>query len=148
MVGLLCKLSELLGTEVHVSVNYLQLVTSLRKSFLGMFSTALIFSAIAPDNIIFSIPWHWHFVLGGFVFGVVFVATDPVAGPMTDPGRWGFGLLVGVLTVLIRVGNPSHYEGVMFAILLASMFSPLIDYGVTELNIRRRKIRLLGVSDE
>lgn len=117
-------------------------------AFLGMFSTALIFNAIAPDNILFSIPWYWHFVLGGFVFGVVFVATDPVAGPMTDPGRWGFGLLVGVLTVLIRVGNPSHYEGVMFAILLASMFSPLIDYVVTELNIRRRKIRLLGVSDE
>ena len=148
MVGLLCKLSKLLGTEVHVSVNYLQLVTSFRKSFLGMFSTALIFNAIAPDNILFSIPWYWHFVLGGFVFGVVFVATDPVAGPMTDPGRWGFGLLVGALTVLIRVGNPSHYEGVMFAILLASMFSPLIDYVVTELNIRRRKIRLLGVSDE
>lgn len=117
-------------------------------AFLGMLGTVLIFNGINPEHILFSIPWYWHFVLGGFAFGVVFVATDPVAGPMTDPGRWGFGLLVGALTVLIRVGNPSHYEGVMFAILLASMFSPLIDYIVTELNIRRRKIRLLGVSDD
>ncbi len=117
-------------------------------AFLGMLATVLIFNNIAPDHVLFSIPWYWHFVLGGFVFGTVFVATDPVAGPMTDPGRWGFGVLVGVLTVLIRVGNPSYYEGVIFAILLASMFSPLIDYVVTELNIRRRKIRLLEVSDE
>ncbi len=63
---------------------------------------------------------------------------------MTRAGRWGFGLLVGVLTMLIRLVNPSHYEGVMFAILLASMFSPLIDYAVTEMNIRRRRLRLQG----
>ena len=87
-------------------------------------------------------PWYWQFALGGFVFAAVFLATDPVAGPMTDPGRWGFGLLVGVLTMLIRLVNPSYYEGVMFAILLASMFSPLIDFVVTELNIRRRRLRL------
>ena len=64
---------------------------------------------------------------------------------MPDPGRWGFGFLVGALTVLIRVGNPSHYEGVIFAILLASLFSPLIDYVVTEINIRRRRRRLQEV---
>ena len=61
---------------------------------------------------------------------------------MTDPGRWGFGLLVGSLTVLVRVANPSYYEGVMFAILLASIFAPLIDHVVVSRNIRRRRLRL------
>jgi len=113
-------------------------------AFIGMIGMVLICNAIAPDNEVFSIPWHWHLVLGGFLFGVVFIATDPVTCPMTDPGRWGFGLFVGALTVLIRVGNPTYYEGVMFAILLASMFSPLIDYMVIERNIRRRRLRLQG----
>jgi Na+-transporting NADH:ubiquinone oxidoreductase subunit B len=64
---------------------------------------------------------------------------------MTNPGRWGFGILVGSLTMIIRLFNPSYYEGVMFAILLASIFSPLIDFVVIELNIRRRKLRLQGL---
>ena len=116
-------------------------------ALIGLFGAAMISNAIAPDNAMAAVDWYWQFVLGGFVFGVVFLATDPVAGPMTDPGRWGFGLLVGVLTVLIRVTESSYYEGVMFAILLASMFSPLIDFVVTELNIRRRRIRLQGVGN-
>jgi len=116
-------------------------------ALIGLFGAVMISNAIAPDNVLAAVDWYWQFVLGGFVFGVVFLATDPVAGPMTDPGRWGFGLLVGVLTVLIRVTESSYYEGVMFAILLASMFSPLIDFVVTELNIRRRRIRLQGVGD-
>jgi len=115
---------------------------------IGMLGMVLVCNTVAPDHELFSIPWYWHLVLGGFAFGIVFIATDPVAGPMTDPGRWGFGLLVGALTVLIRVGNPAHYEGVMFAILLASMFSPLIDFIVVEMNIRRRKLRLQGTMDE
>ena len=111
-------------------------------ALIGLVGTALIFNAIAPGNDLFAVPWYWQLVMGGFLFAVVFLATDPVAGPMTDPGRWGFGLLVGVLTLLIRTANPSYYEGVMFAILLASMFSPLIDFVVTEMNIRRRRLRL------
>ncbi|MFC1690302.1 RnfABCDGE type electron transport complex subunit D [Pseudomonadota bacterium] len=117
-------------------------------AFIGMMAMVMICNAIAPDHELFSMPWYWHLVLGGFVFGVVFIATDPVTCPMTDAGRWGFGLFVGALTVLIRVGNPAHYEGVMFAILLASMFSPLIDYVVVERNIRRRKLRLQGGINE
>jgi len=113
-------------------------------AFIGMIGMVMICNAIAPNHELFSMPFYWHFVLGGFVFGVVFIATDPVTCPMTDPGRWGFGLFVGALTVLIRVGNPTYYEGVMFAILLASMFSPLIDYVVIERNIRRRRLRLQG----
>jgi Na+-transporting NADH:ubiquinone oxidoreductase subunit B len=111
-------------------------------ALIGLVGTALILNLIAPGNDLFSVPWYWQLVMGGFLFGVVFLATDPVAGPMTDSGRWGFGLLVGMLTLLIRTANPSYYEGVMFAILLAGMFSPLIDFVVTEMNIRRRRLRL------
>ena len=111
-------------------------------ALIGLVGAAMVFNVLAPGNDLFALPWYWQLVMGGFLFGVVFLATDPVAGPMTNPGRWGFGLMVGVLTVLIRAANPSYYEGVMFAILLASMFSPLIDFVVTEMNIRRRKLRL------
>ncbi len=117
-------------------------------ALVGLVGMALLANAVAPGNDLFAVPWYWQFVLGAFVFGAVFIATDPVAGPMTTAGRWGFGLLVGVLTMLIRLVNPSHYEGVMFAILLASMFSPLIDFAVTEMNIRRRRLRLQGADRE
>ena len=73
----------------------------------------------------------------------VFLATDPVAGAMTPVGRWGFGLLVGALTVVIRLANPSYYEGVLFALLLASTFAPLIDHAVIARHVRRRR-RLTG----
>ena len=109
---------------------------------IGLVAVASVANHMAPANELFAVPWYWQIVLGGFAFGVVFIATDPVAGPMTDAGRWGFGLLVGGLTMMIRLVNPSYYEGVMFAILLASMFSPLIDFAVIELNIRRRRLRL------
>ncbi len=117
-------------------------------SLIGLIAVSLLCNAIAPDHELFSLPWYWQAILGGYVFGTVFLATDPVAGPMTDPGRWGFGLLVGGLTVVIRVGNPSHYEGILFAILLASLFSPLIDNVVVALNIRRRRSRLQEVNHE
>jgi len=114
----------------------------------GLIAMSFVGKYFAPGHVILSIPWYWHLVLGGFAFGTVFIATDPVAGPMTDPGRWGYGLLVGSLTVLIRVGSVSYYEGMIFAILLASLFSPLIDYVVAERNIRRRRLRLLEVRRE
>jgi Na+-transporting NADH:ubiquinone oxidoreductase subunit B len=117
-------------------------------SLIGLIAMSLLCNFIAPEHDLFGLPWYWQAVLGGYVFGTVFLATDPVAGPITDPGRWGFGLLVGSLTVLIRVGNPSHYEGILFAILLASIFSPMIDYVVVELNIRRRRLRLQGAEHE
>jgi Na+-transporting NADH:ubiquinone oxidoreductase subunit B len=110
----------------------------------GLVGMSLLGNYLAPDHLMLSIPWYWHAVLGGFAFGAVFIATDPVAGPMTDPGRWGYGLLVGALTVLIRLGNVSYYEAMIFSILLASLFAPLIDYVVAELNIRRRRLRLEG----
>jgi Na+-transporting NADH:ubiquinone oxidoreductase subunit B len=113
----------------------------------GLIGMSLIGNFFAPDHLMLSIPWYWHAVLGGFAFGTVFIATDPVAGAMTNAGRWGYGLLLGALTVLIRVGNVSYYEDVIFAILLASTFSPLIDYVVVELDIRRRQKRLQEAAD-
>jgi Na+-transporting NADH:ubiquinone oxidoreductase subunit B len=71
----------------------------------------------------------------------VFVATDPVAAAITNPGRWGFGILVGALTIIVRVTNPSLFEGGVLAILLACIFSPLFDYFVVERNIKRRAQR-------
>lgn len=112
-------------------------------SFFGMVGSVLLFNALGPaDNPVFAVPWTWHMVTGGWAFGTVFLATDPVAAANTNPGRWGFGILVGVLTIVVRVTNPSYYEGVIFAILLASIFSPLFDYVVVERNIKRRRIRL------
>jgi len=117
-------------------------------SLIGLMLAVLVFNAKAQGNILFAIPIHWHLVLGGFAFAAVFLATDPVAGAITNPGRWGYGLLVGMVSMLIRNTNPSYYEDVIFAILLASMFAPLIDFAVTELNIRRRRLRLQGTADE
>ena len=142
-VGVVSTLGALLGGLflILTGVASWRLILGAAIGFIGV---SLISNAIAPDHYLFSVPWYWHLVMGGFVFGAVFIATDPVAGPMTNPGRWGFGILVGSLTMIIRLFNPSYYEGVMFAILLASIFSPLIDFIVIELNIRRRKLRLQG----
>ena len=81
-------------------------------------------------------------VIGGWAFGTVFLATDPTAAATTRTGRWVFGVLVGVLTVVVRLTNPAYFEGVVFAILLASIFAPLCDYFVVERNIARRRARL------
>ncbi|MGI9342060.1 MAG: NADH:ubiquinone reductase (Na(+)-transporting) subunit B [Gammaproteobacteria bacterium] len=109
----------------------------------GMIGTVLLFNGIASDgDVLFEIPWTWHLVIGGFAFGVVFFATDPVTAAMTNPGRWFYGALVGVLTIVIRVTNPSYNEGVLFAVLLASLFSPVIDFVFVEMNARRRRRRL------
>lgn len=110
--------------------------------FLGMVGTTLLFNAVGSDiNPMMTMPWHWHLVLGGFAFGMVFMATDPVSAAMTTAGRWVFGLLIGFMTVLIRVVNPAFPEGIMLAILFANIFAPLIDHAVIQLNIRRRRRR-------
>ncbi len=110
--------------------------------FLGMVATSLLFNAIGSDsNPLFAMPWYWHLVLGGFAFGMVFMATDPVSAAMTDAGRWIFGALIGCMAVLIRVVNPAFPEGMMLAILFANLFAPLIDHFVVQANIKRRMLR-------
>lgn len=106
---------------------------------LGMVATAMLFNGIgSATNPMFAMPWHWHLVLGGFAFGMIFMATDPVTACVTNPGRWIFGILVGVLTVVIRVVNVAFPEGIMLAILFANIFAPTIDHFVIRANITRR----------
>jgi len=106
---------------------------------LGMISAATLLNIIgSTTNPMFAIPWYWHLVLGGFAFGTVFMATDPVSAAVTDVGRWIYGALIGVMIIIIRVINPAFPEGVMLAILFSNMFAPLIDYFVVQANIRRR----------
>lgn len=110
--------------------------------FIGMVVSALFFNLIGSDtNAMFAMGPHWHLVVGGFAFGMVFMATDPVTAAVTNQGRWIFGILVGVMTVLIRVVNPAFPEGIMLAILFANMFAPLIDYFVVKANVKRREVR-------
>lgn len=110
--------------------------------FLGMTATATLFNIIGSDtNPLFAMPFYWHLVLGGFAFGMFFMATDPVSASMTNKGKWYFGALIGVMVVLIRVVNPAFPEGMMLAILFANLFAPLIDNFVVQANIKRRKAR-------
>lgn len=111
--------------------------------FLGMVATSVLLNLIGSEtNPMFGMPWYWHLVVGGFAFGMVFMATDPVSASMTNTGRWIFGALIGFMTVIIRVVNPAYPEGIMLAILFANLLAPLIDYGVVQANIRRRMRRL------
>ncbi|TWT58681.1 Na(+)-translocating NADH-quinone reductase subunit B [Thalassoglobus neptunius] len=89
----------------------------------------------------FLMPPHWHLVVGGLAFGLVFMATDPVSATMTEKGKWIYGLVIGVTTTLVRVINPGYPEGIMLAILFGNVVAPLIDYCVIQLNIRRRRVR-------
>ena len=111
-------------------------------SFIGLTGTVAIMNLAGGDIMLAGVPWYWHVVLGGWAFGTVFIATDPTAAAVTNAGRWGFGLLVGFMVVIVRLTNPSYYDGVIFAILIACIFSPLIDYFVVERNIKRRHLRL------
>jgi Na+-transporting NADH:ubiquinone oxidoreductase subunit B len=109
---------------------------------LGMVAMSWTFNQIgSATNPMFAMPWYWHLVLGGFAFGMVFMATDPVSAAMTDTGRLLFGVLIGVMVVLIRVVNPAYPEGMMLAILFANLCAPLIDYFVMQANIKRRALR-------
>ena len=84
------------------------------------------------------IPAHYHLVIGGLAFGAVFMATDPVTATQTEKGKWIYGILIGVLTIIIRVFNPAYPEGIMLAVLLMNVFAPLIDFYIVKANKKRR----------
>jgi Na+-transporting NADH:ubiquinone oxidoreductase subunit B len=108
----------------------------------GVTATALLLNVAGSEtNAMFAVPFYWHLVIGGVAFGLVFMATDPVSASMTEMGKWIYGILIGFMTVLIRVINPAFPEGIMLAILFGNVFAPLIDWGVVQLNIRRRAAR-------
>lgn len=108
--------------------------------FAGGFAMAFLMNLIAgPSSTgMFTLPAHYHLVMGGFAFGAIFMATDPVSAAQTNIGKWVYGFMIGVLAILVRVLNPAYPEGMMLAILFMNVFSPLIDYYVVKGNIKRR----------
>ncbi|MBV6645253.1 MAG: NADH:ubiquinone reductase (Na(+)-transporting) subunit B [Cyclobacteriaceae bacterium] len=105
--------------------------------FVGALATGLMFNGAATNSFM-EMPAHYHLVIGGLAFGAVFMATDPVSAAQTETGKWIYGFLIGVITVLIRVVNPAYPEGIMLAILFMNVFAPLIDFYVVEANKKRR----------
>ena len=110
--------------------------------FAGGALMGLIFNQFGPDTAAANLPWFWHLVLGGFAFGAVFMATDPVTASRTESGKWIYGFFIGALAIIIRVLNPGYAEGMMLAILLMNIFAPLIDFYVVDSNIKRRLKRV------
>jgi Na+-transporting NADH:ubiquinone oxidoreductase subunit B len=109
---------------------------------LGTVFTVLLFNVIGSStNPMFQVPFYYHFVLGGFAFGTVFMATDPVSAAFTDQGKWIYGFLIGVMVILVRVVNPAFPEGMMLAILFMNVFAPIIDKIFINKNIKRRLAR-------
>ncbi|KDN28513.1 Na(+)-translocating NADH-quinone reductase subunit B [Vibrio fortis] len=110
----------------------------------GLVATSSLLNLIGSEtNAMFSMPFYWHFVLGGVAFGTFFMATDPVSAAFTNKGKWAYGILIGVMTIGIRVLNPAYPEGIMLAILFANLFAPLFDFIVREGNIKRRNRRMV-----
>ncbi|HBG87199.1 MAG TPA: NADH:ubiquinone reductase (Na(+)-transporting) subunit B [Marinilabiliaceae bacterium] len=111
----------------------------------GGYLMALLFNVLGTEssNGLMHIPALQHLCLGGFAFGAVFMATDPVSASRTETGKWIYGFLIGVIAILIRVVNPAYPEGMMLSILLMNTFAPLIDYFVVDANIKRRAKRAL-----
>jgi Na+-transporting NADH:ubiquinone oxidoreductase subunit B len=101
----------------------------------------LIFNQFDANGLM-EFPWWQHMMVGGFAFGVVFMATDPVTAAQTNPGKWIYGFFIGILAIMIRVFNPAYPEGIMLAILFMNVMAPLIDHYVVEANIKRRLKRL------
>ena len=111
--------------------------------FVGTIVLSIVLNGVgSASNPMFAIPFYWHFVLGGWAFGMVFMATDPVSSAFTDRGRFQYGFGIGALVVLIRVVNPAYPEGMMLAILFMNMFAPLLDHFVVQANIQRRLARV------
>jgi Na+-transporting NADH:ubiquinone oxidoreductase subunit B len=109
---------------------------------IGTVAMASLLNAVGSStNPWFGVPFWWHMVLGGWAFGTVFMATDPVTSPFSERGKWIYGLLIGALVVLIRVVNPAYPESVMLVILFMNVMAPVIDYGFVQANIRRRLAR-------
>ena len=105
--------------------------------FIGAYFMGMIFNLIGLNEFML-LPPHYHFVMGGLAFGAVFMATDPVSAAQTETGKWIYGFMIGLLTVLIRIFNPAYPEGIMLAVLFMNVFAPLIDFYVVDANKKRR----------
>lgn len=105
--------------------------------FGGAYLTGVLFNVVGVNEFML-MPAHYHLVIGGLAFGAVFMATDPVTAAQTEKGKWIYGILIGILTVIIRVFNPAYPEGIMLAVLLMNVFAPLIDFYIVKANKQRR----------
>ncbi|MCG8342261.1 MAG: NADH:ubiquinone reductase (Na(+)-transporting) subunit B [Chlorobiales bacterium] len=139
-VGGTSKLAVLVGAIILIATRIANW-RIIAGSIAGLVAASLLANMLAPasENTMLSLPPIYHIVMGGFAFGIVFMATDPVSAAQTDRGRWIYGMLIGVLCVMIRVLNQAFVEGVMLSILLGNAFAPMIDYFVLRQNIARRK---------
>jgi Na+-transporting NADH:ubiquinone oxidoreductase subunit B len=135
-VGETSTIAILIGAAILIitGIGSWKIITSV---FAGGIFMGLLFNLIGA-NPYMEIPFYYHLVMGGFAFGAVFMATDPVTGSQTETGKWIYGFMIGVLSIFIRVVNPAYPEGVMLAILLMNVFAPLIDYYVVQAHIRKR----------
>ena len=110
--------------------------------FVGGIAMSLLFGALLPDNPVAQVPFWQHLILGGFCFGAVFMATDPVTSARTETGKYIYGFGIGAMTIIIRVLNPGYPEGMMLAILLMNVVAPFIDYCVVQSNVNARAKRV------
>ncbi len=140
-MGETSTLACLIGAAILIltGIGSWRIMMSMLAGALGL--AALLWGVGSETNVMFSVPPHWHLVVGGFAFGLVFMATDPISAAMTIKGQYVYGVIIGAMTILIRVINPAFPEGVMLAILFGNTFAPLIDYYVVRANIRRRALR-------
>ena len=140
-IGETCVVAIALGALILLGSGIASWKTML-SVFVGGGLMAWVFNQIGnPDNAVAMMPWYQHLALGGFCFGAVFMATDPVTSCRTECGKYIYGFLIGVVAILIRVLNPGYPEGMMLAILLMNLFAPLIDYYVYQSNISKRAKR-------
>lgn len=139
-VGETCVWAILLGACLLLMTGVASWKTML-SIFVGGGLMAWIYNVSGIDNAVANTPWYMHLVLGGFAFGAVFMATDPVTSARTETGKWIYGFLIGVMAITIRVLNPGFPEGMMLAILLMNAVAPLIDWFVVQNNIKRRMKR-------
>ncbi|MGC9344489.1 MAG: NADH:ubiquinone reductase (Na(+)-transporting) subunit B [Bacteroidales bacterium] len=139
-IGETSTLAILIGAAIliYTGVGSWKIILS---TFVGGAVMGLLLNIFAVNEFM-AIPWWEQLILGGFAFGAVYMATDPVSGAQTERGKWIYGFLIGFLAILIRVLNPAYPEGVMLAILLMNVFAPLIDHYVVEANIKRRLKRV------
>lgn len=142
-IGETSTLAILIGAAIliYTGIGSWKIIVS---TFAGGFVMASIFNAFGTSTLMQISPLH-HLLLGGFAFGAVFMATDPVTASQTETGKWIYGFLIGIFAIMIRVFNPAYPEGMMLAILLMNVFAPLIDYYVVQANISKRLKRVKTV---
>ena len=138
-IGETSKIAILIGAAflIFTGIGSWKIMTSV---LLGAGIMGLIFNAVGANEFM-QVPFYYHFIMGGLLFGAVFMATDPVTAAQTEVGKWWYGLLIGIMAVMIRVFNPAYPEGIMLAILFGNVMAPLIDYFVVQSNIKRRLAR-------